>query len=325
MDLARRCEALGIESERRQEAAAVFDHRIGAIVGRTAEVERVERRGAHPADSSRERECNVSVVGGPEADARRRAKREIPHPGTVGSGTRWVKHGNPRGALATVRRTLGCTVIVGFSILIVCAAIAQSPSSRPAANGSSGSAVATVGSRRIASSQFEREAEAALAEFERARGTKPSAEIARIIRRQILEREIRQNLLILEARKLNVPVSQPEIEAQFRTHPFFNSAGTFDSARFAKVKAANSPEYRQSLSEIKDELAAQKLALRLESEYSPDLTQLRDQVDRRLSRASTASLALRHSEFDGSYPEPREAEDRKSTRLNSSHLGISYA
>src|SRR5437899_10254875 len=50
-----------------------------------------------------------------------------------------------------------------------------------------------------------------------------------------------------------------------------------------------------------------------------------------LFRSSTPALALRLDQIDLANPDtfvagwPHEALDRKSTRLNSSHLGISYA
>ena len=178
----------------------------------------------------------------------------------------------------------------------------------PAVPTAGGGSIAVVGTRRISRADFERAASDAIAAYERLRGYQPNEDVERVIRRQALERMIRTELLVLEAKRQRIAVSESEVDAEFRKHPFFNEAGHFDAARFAKVKAANSPEYRASVAEIRAELAGRKLGQQIEQQYAPDPAKLRADIERGLTRATLEYLALRASEFDGRFAEPPERD-----------------
>ncbi len=198
--------------------------------------------------------------------------------------------------------------VVLLSTVLALTALAVSSRTQAQNDAGPGSVVATVGSRRITRAEYEQAARQALTDHERARGVKPSTEIAKLIRRQALERLIRTELLIAEGLRRGISVTEAEIDAEFRTHPFFNQGGGFSPERFQRVKAANSQEYRNTVAQIRGEIAGRKLAQRVEREQAPDAAALRAAVERNLSRATLEYLALRVSEFDGGYPEPTEAE-----------------
>ena len=204
--------------------------------------------------------------------------------------------------------SIGALVASGLIPSLIAWGAATRPPARRAADPEAQSAVATVGPSPIPRAAFEREAAKAVADYRQLRGATPHDALERMIRRQTLERMIRSETLVLEARRHPVPVSEAEVEAEFRTHPFFNVNGRFDASRFAKVKAANSPEYRAALAGIRAQLGARKLARRLEADYAPDPAKLRAEIERSLTRATLEDLALRASEFDGRYAEPRETE-----------------
>ncbi len=182
---------------------------------------------------------------------------------------------------------------------------AQSPAENEAGPGTT---VATVAGRRISTTEYESAARKALAEYERQRNSRPNPELEKLIRRQSLERLIRNELLVVEGLRRKILVTEAEIDAEFRTHPFFNQSGTFSPERFARVKAANSPEYQSTVAQIRGQIAGRKMAQRVEREHAPDAAALRAEVERSLSRATLEYVALRVSEFDGSYAEPTEAE-----------------
>ena len=203
-------------------------------------------------------------------------------------------------------RNRGAVVLMTTFLALAALGIA---SRSPAQNDArSENVVATVGGRRITRAEYENAARQALNDHERARDMKPSAEIEKLIRRQALERLIRTEMLIAEALRRGIAVTEAEIDAEFRTHPFFNQGGGFSPERFQRVKAANSKEYRNTVAQIRGEIAGRKLAQRVEREQAPDAAALRASVERNLSRATLEYLALRVSEFDSSYPEPTEAE-----------------
>src|SRR5947207_3270963 len=87
---------------------------------------------------------------------------------------------------------------------------ADATSATRAPGGSAGSTVATVGPLRLDRQALDERAEGALADFQKRLGSDPSAEIKTILRRQALEGLIRAHLLILEAKRLGITVSDAE-------------------------------------------------------------------------------------------------------------------
>jgi hypothetical protein len=207
-----------------------------------------------------------------------------------------------------IRNRTNIETVVVLSLVLALGAWAASAQSPAENSAEPGSVVATVGNRRVTRAAYENAARRALADYIRLRGSEPGPDLEKLIRRQTLERLMRTELLAAEALRRGIPVTEAEIDAEFRTHPFFNKSGTFSPERFQRVKAANSPEYRSTVDQIRGEIAGRKLAERVEREQTPDAAALRAEVERSLSRATLEYLALRVSEFDGSYPEPTEAE-----------------
>lgn len=221
--------------------------------------------------------------------------------------------------------------VAGFLILAAAAtALAQGT---PPAGAPAGPAVATVGGRRISRAEFEQRSEQALREF-RARGGKPvPGDVEALLERQLLESLVRRELLVLEAKRRNILVSDAEAEAQLRKDPFFNPGGRFDETRWAGVRTAQPAEFARVLGEVKATLAAQKLSRQVEREHQPSEAQLRAQVERATARADVEYLALRIGDFPGGYPEPRESdliaywrahpdEFRRSARATLSLIGV---
>lgn len=188
-------------------------------------------------------------------------------------------------------------------------AVAQGPA--PPAGGTQAPkpAIATVGTRRIAREEWERRSQAAIAEFSRrnANAELPS-EMRDLIRRQVLEGQIRFEMLALEAARTGIKGSPTEAEAILKKDPFFNPNGQFDPTRFAAVKTTQPAAYNGAIQSLQDQLAARELNDRLEAKYRPNDAALKASAVRALSRATVDHLTLRRADFAGTFPEPRERD-----------------
>lgn len=199
-------------------------------------------------------------------------------------------------------------VVLGMAVAacLARAASTSAPSSSAAKATPSAPAVATIGPLPISREDFERRASAGRAEFEKRRGEPLSDDLQAIVDRQILESLIRANLLVLEARRAGVKVSDAEAEAQLRNDPFFNPGGSFNAARFEAVKTHDPAGYRQAIERTRAEVAGRKLAEQVREKNRPDEDKLRLQAERALSTASVDYFLVPRFDLSGDYPEPRE-------------------
>ena len=179
------------------------------------------------------------------------------------------------------------------------------PAAKPAA---SAPAIATVGSRRIARSDFESRVVRSTEEFRSHYGTDVPEEMNNLFRRQVLNGLINLELLVLEAQHRGITASVAEADDILKRNPFFNPGGKFDAEKFAAAKAANSPTYQQTIAELRLEIAGQKLQGRLQAEHTPSDSLLHDVAVRSLGQADFDYFLVDARPFDGHYPEPRETE-----------------
>ncbi|MBI5169305.1 MAG: peptidyl-prolyl cis-trans isomerase [Candidatus Eisenbacteria bacterium] len=211
----------------------------------------------------------------------------------------------------------------GLSLLVIVACAAQAAlvfappgarTARPAPAAASpaaptGPAAATVGPRRIFKDDLDRRTAAAVTEFSQRSGNRElPPEMRDLVRRQVLESLIRQELFTLEANRTGVTASVAEAEEILKREPFFNPGGQFDPTRFNAVKTTQKASYDAAIASIRSQLAGRKLADRTASKYTPSEADARALAARTLMRVTAEHLTLRKSEFDGSYPEPREAD-----------------
>lgn len=209
----------------------------------------------------------------------------------------------PRAALAAIV----LSGIAGATGAAVHAPTRGTPA-RPAPAG--GGIVATVGNTRILRSEFETRAEQAMAEYKRHSGSDIPEEIKPLVRRQLLDRLVERNLLILEARRLGYAPTDAEAEETIKKDPFFQEGGVFNQAKYLALKNANPAMFQNALAQARDNLAAKRLNDKLEKDHLPPEGPLRARLARELSHASVRYLALHGRDFAGTYPEPRESEVR---------------
>lgn len=205
----------------------------------------------------------------------------------------------------------GSRLVLMLGVLAIVPEVSSAQSSGGAAASprtAAPAAVATIGPRRIDRAEFDRRAEAALREFGGRTGGNLGTEVKDLVRRQVLESQIRLNLLILEAQRLGISVPAAEAEGQLKRDPFFNPGGQFDESRFQAVKQQQPAQFAMAVNQIREQIAARKLNERIESERRPNEAEVRARARRTLVRADVAQLPLQKVDFLGSYPEPRENE-----------------
>ena len=173
------------------------------------------------------------------------------------------------------------------------------PKAAPAAK----PAVATVGSRSIARDEWERRCSLAMAEFARRNGAaEVPAELRDLVRRQVLESQIRIELLVLEARRTGVTASAAEAEAALKQDPFFSPNGQFDEARWTAVKTQQAANFNIAVASAQDQIAARKLNAQVEARVRANEDSLRAAVSRGMSRASQEHHSHRPNQIDGTNP-----------------------
>ena len=184
---------------------------------------------------------------------------------------------------------------------------ASSPRPSTATPASSGVA-ATVGSLSISSAELERRTAQALEDYRSRASAEVPAELRPTVKREMLERLIQRQLLILEAKRSGIAVSDAEAEEVVRNDPFFTEGGVFNQAKYLAVKNGNPAQFAAAMEQAKVAVAVRKLTERVTAGRRPDERAIRARATRGLERASFDYLALRRGAFDGSYPEPREGE-----------------
>jgi len=168
--------------------------------------------------------------------------------------------------------------------------------------------VATVGGRPITRAELDTREAQAMAEYRQRLGQDVPEQVKPVIRRQLLENIVRRELLVLEAARRGIVTTDADAEALVRQEPFFNPDGKFDPRRFEAIRTGQPENFARAMQQAREQLAARRLNERLDREFGTPAAALRSEAERMLSRASLEFLALRRSEFDGSYREPREQE-----------------
>lgn len=180
-------------------------------------------------------------------------------------------------------------------------AAGAAPAARPS--------VATVGGRPVPRDEWQRRCESALAEFGRRNSMNEVPEDVRdLVRRQVLESQVRIELLVLEARRTGVTATVLEAEEMIKQDPFFNPGGKFDESRFLAVKTTQPEAFNAAVATARDQIAARKLNERVVARQRPAEEVLRREAERALSSVTLDYLGLARNDFEGTFREPRESE-----------------
>ena len=221
-----------------------------------------------------------------------------------------MRHGVP--AVVLVLTLVG---FVAAPLAAAAPAAAKPKSASPTAGGSKGgggaaggTTIARVGQLTVGSDELDQNERQAHQIYRDRNHTDMAPELMPLVRRQVLENLIRQRLLALDARRSGIKVSDAEAEEQLKRDPAFQQNGLFNEAKYLAIKSANPDGYARALAATRDALASRKAGERMERETRPDRVAIRAQVERELTRVTIDYLPLRRRDFDGSAPEPREAD-----------------
>lgn len=225
--------------------------------------------------------------------------------------------GGGHGGFSVTKRASRVLVAVGTAIAVVGAAWAQSgrpasPAGRAKIAAPSGAtsqtAVAKVGGLAISRTAFDERVRMAERIYREESSAGIPSELLPVVRRQVLERMIREKLLALEARRRGMSLSAEQAEEELKKNPFFHANGLFDEAKFMAVKAAQPDRFRSAIADLQVTLPAIRLRDKLQRESLPDSAAMHARISRELSRVIIEYLALRRSDFAGDGSEPAESE-----------------
>lgn len=202
------------------------------------------------------------------------------------------------------------TVVAATTALAV-AGLAQQPTRPPAPgagrSAASGPSIATVGPLSITRAEVESRYAAAMDQYRARTRSAVPAGFEPIVHRQVLESFIRHDLLVLEAPRRGITVTDAEAEAELKRDPFFQSGGTFNQTRFLAVKNGQPQAFASAITLIRQQIAARRLNETLERDLGEPEAVLRARAGRALTRASVEYLGLRRREFLSDAREPRES------------------
>ena len=182
------------------------------------------------------------------------------------------------------------------------------PTARPAPAPEAGTVAATVGPMNISLAELDQRTTQALADYRSRAGSDVPAELRPAVKRQMLERLVQRDLLVLEAARQRITASDGEAEAVLRKDPYFTEGGVFNEAKYLSVKSGNPVQFRNALDQAKLGIAARRLTERVTGAVRVDEKAMRGRAARGLEQASFDYLALRRLEFAGAVAEPREQE-----------------
>jgi parvulin-like peptidyl-prolyl isomerase len=182
------------------------------------------------------------------------------------------------------------------------------PKPTPAKTAPASPPIATVGPRSVTHQEFESREQQAISDYRQRLNQDIPSELRPAMRRQLLESLIRREMLVLEAQRRGITVSDEEAEQQLMQDAFFNPGGKFDPQRYQVVKTTQVDNYNRAIAGIKAELGARKLNEELEKDFVGNDPTIKAGAERDLTRADLDMLALRRGEYRGDIREPRETE-----------------
>jgi parvulin-like peptidyl-prolyl isomerase len=205
------------------------------------------------------------------------------------------------------RTGTGLGIALGLLVASVLGWAASTPapaSTRPAG----GEGIATVGSETITRDAFDRRWAVAQQEYRARTGGDIPPEYLSTARRQVLELLIRQRLLSEEAGRRGIRGTADDIERFVRADPRFTINGRYDPARRSAYQTSQPADYQRLVNDVRATVGARLLYEQIEREIVPTDEEVRAADTRALTSARIQYLPLIRTGFDGSYPEPTEAD-----------------
>jgi parvulin-like peptidyl-prolyl isomerase len=160
----------------------------------------------------------------------------------------------------------------------------------------------------ITRDQFEKRVHEAEENYRTRSNAPVPAQFAPVLRREVLEGMIRENLLALEARRRGKTISSTQAEEILKQDEFFQTHGVFDEAKYVAVRSTQPEQFKSAVAQIQRTYPARQLKEEMEKQNRPDETALRASLMRAMSQVTIDYLPLRWASFSSEAPEPTERQ-----------------
>jgi parvulin-like peptidyl-prolyl isomerase len=196
----------------------------------------------------------------------------------------------------------GLAVVAGCIFLVAPLVLAQT-------RGAKGDAiVARVGRFTISRGELDDRVEVGRRTYRERTGQVFPDAMDATLRRTVLEQLIRADLIMLEAEKEGLLVSDAEATEELKRAPVFQESGQFSQSRFETLRLQNPKQFKAALEQTRLRVSGARLSQRVEQRQMPEEAKLKAGIERELTSASIDVLALPFDSFEGGGNEPAEVE-----------------
>ncbi len=189
-----------------------------------------------------------------------------------------------------------------FAVLFLGAwAIAQPPQGQPpqqqAPAPPASPVIARIAGRSITQAEYDAVAGPYFAQLRGQLGEAFSGDLQKMAKQNVLNELFRRELLVIEAQRSKLAVTDAETDAILKQDPFFRTAGKFDPAKFATYKTQPGTNYQQVLPRVQEIARTAKMDRLLRQRFTPTTAQLRAEFDKRNEQVHLKFIALNQREM----------------------------
>ena len=158
------------------------------------------------------------------------------------------------------------------------------PTSPPPQSGPPATAapvIARVDGRPITQRDYDRLAEPYFARLRGQLGDGFTQDVRKTASHNVLDELIRRELLVVEARRAKLEVTEGEIDQILMQDPFFYTDGKFDAAKLTQFKLSPQSNYQEIMPRLRDVAIADKFDRQLKERLSPTPAAVKDEWSKR--------------------------------------------
>jgi len=179
----------------------------------------------------------------------------------------------------------------------------------PPAPGTLPAAILRVEEKTFTQEDFDRIADPYYERLKIQLGGTLEGDLLKVAKKNVVNELIRRELLIIEARRQNVTVTEAEVDEFLKRDPFFYRNGQFDPALFNQYKLDPRSNYRQVLPQVHQMAAAAKFEQTLNASLVPSPAAVRDEWSQRNEQVRFGYLPVLERDIS-LEPESTEQDQR---------------
>jgi parvulin-like peptidyl-prolyl isomerase len=216
-----------------------------------------------------------------------------------------IRSSNParraRAALVTL------TLLCGFGLTAHAQFTPPQPPPTPPPAPPPSPVIARIEGRPITQQDFDRVAQPYFLRLREQMKEGFTEDVRKLANKNVLDELFRREILVIEAKKQNVPVTEAETDFILKDDPFFTTNGTFDQAKFLQYKLSPQSNYLTVLPKVREIVASAKLDSMVRKRSTPSPAAVRAEWAKRNDqvRFKLLPMTLRDVSLD---PEATEAE-----------------